>query len=592
MTLQIGLLLAIIALALVFFAFEWISADVTALGVLLLLILTGLVPANRAFSGFGSDTVMLILGLLIMTAALLRTGVVDMAGRFILRAAGGQPTRLVVAIMIATAVLSAFISNTAATAFFLPVAMGAAAKARISASSLLMPLAFSSILTSSVSLISTSTNIVVSNMMTRYGMPPMGMFELAPVGLPISVVGLLYVLVLGRKLLPQRDDQRQLTEQFGLRPYLTEILIRPKSNLIGKTLTEAGLGQELDLTVLQVIRDKDRFLGTSSEIRLQEGDILLVEGLREEILKIQDTAGLDIKADIALSDPNLETDDIRLAEILIMPRSPLIGRSLKGFGFRERYGLQVLAINRHGETLFRKLTDVWLKMGDVLLVQGQRANVTALETDTTLRVLGAVEQKRPNLRRAPLAIAIFTGVLLATTFEVLSLPVAALLGALLCFLTRCITPEDAYREVEWKALILIGSLLALGLAMDETGTAKFLASRVVDVVGESNPIGLLSGFFILTVILTQPMSNQAAAIVILPVAIQTALQLGLNPRSFAMMIAVAASCSYLTPLEPSCLMVYGPGRYRFADFLKVGALLTVLIFLITIALVPRFWPLS
>jgi di/tricarboxylate transporter len=190
-----------------------------------------------------------------------------------------------------------------------------------------------------------------------------------------------------------------------------------------------------------------------------------------------------------------------------------------------------------------------------------------------------------------LAIAIFAGVLLATTFEILSLPVAALLGALLCFLTRCITPEDAYREVEWKALILIGSLLALGLAMDETGTAKFLASRVVDVVGESNPIGLLSGFFILTVVLTQPMSNQAAAIVILPVAIQTALQLGLNPRSFAMMIAVAASCSYLTPLEPSCLMVYGPGRYRFADFLKVGALLTLLIFLITVALVPRVWPL-
>ena len=577
MTLQIALLLAIIALALVFFAFEWISADVTALGILLLLILTGLVPANRAFSGFGSDTVMLILGLLIMTAALQRTGVVDIAGRFILRAAGGHPTRLVVAIMVATAVLSAFISNTAATAFFLPVAIGAAAKARISASSLLMPLAFSSILTSSVSLISTSTNIVVSNMMTRYGMPPMGMFELAPVGVPISVVGLLYVLLIGRKLLPQRDNQRQLTEQFGLRPYLTEILIRPKSNLIGKTLTESGLGQELDLTVLQVIRDKDRFL---------------VEGLREEILKIQDTAGLDIKADITLSDPNLETDDIRLAEILIMPRSQLIGRSLKGFGFRERYGLQVLAINRHGETLLRKLTEVWLRMGDVLLVQGRRTNLTVLETDSTLRVLGAVEQKRPNLRKAPLAIAIFTGVLLATTFEVLSLPVAALLGALLCFLTRCITPEDAYREVEWKALILIGSLLALGLAMDETGTAKFLASRVVAVVGESNPIGLLSGFFILTVVLTQPMSNQAAAIVILPVAIQTALQLGLNPRSFAMMIAVAASCSYLTPLEPSCLMVYGPGRYRFADFLRVGALLTVLIFLITIALVPRFWPLS
>jgi di/tricarboxylate transporter len=589
-TLEIGLLLAIIAIALVLFAFEWVPADVIALGVLLLLILTGLVPADRAFSGFGSDTVMLILGLLILTASLLRTGVVDMAGRFILKIAGKQPIRLVVAIMIATAVLSAFISNTAATAFFLPVAIGAAAKARVSASGLLMPLAFSSILTSSVSLISTSTNIVVSNTMTRYGMPPMGMFELAPVGLPISVVGLLYILFIGRRLLPQRD-QRQLTEQFGLRPYLTEILIRPKSNLIGKTLAESGLGEDLDLTVLQVVRDKRRFLGTTFEIRLQEGDILLVEGLREEILKIKDTAGLDIKADVTLSDPNLEAEDIRLAEILIMPRSPLIHRSLKGFGFRERYGLQVLAINRHGETLFRKLSEVWLKMGDVLLVQGRRAKIAALEADNTLRVLGAVEGRRPNLRRAPLAVAIFTGALVAATFNILALPVAMLLGALLCFLTHCITPEDAYREIEWKVLILIGSLLGLGLAMDETGTAKFLASHMVDIVGGSNPIGLLSAFFILTVLLTQPMSNQAAAIVILPVAIQTALQLGLNPRSFAMMIAVAASCSYLTPLEPSCLMVYGPGHYRFADFLKVGALLTVLIYLITVTLVPRVWPL-
>ncbi len=231
-------------------------------------------------------------------------------------------------------------------------------------------------------------------------------------------------------------------------------------------------------------------------------------------------------------------------------------------------------------------------MGDVMLIQGRRSNIAILEADRVINVLGEVEGQRANFQRAPIAIAIFVGALLAATFGIFPLPVAVLLGALFAFLTRCITPEEAYREVEWKALILIGSMLAFGAAMDATGAAEFLASELLRLTGALNPLLLLTGFFVLTVVLTQPMSNQAAAVVVIPVALQTALQLGLNPRTFAMMIAVAASCSYLTPLEPSCLMVYGPGQYRFADFLKVGSLLTVFIFIVAIILVPLVWPLT
>ena len=202
-----------------------------------------------------------------------------------------------------------------------------------------------------------------------------------------------------------------------------------------------------------------------------------------------------------------------------------------------------------------------------------------------------IEEMRPKRRRAPLAIGIFVGVLVATTCGV-SLPLAAMAGALLVFVTGCITPGEAYRAVEWKAIILIGTMLGLGAAMEHTGTAKYLAGQIVSLTGDANPLWLLTGFFALAVLLTQPMSNQAAAIVVLPVAIQTALQPGLNPRTFAMMIAVAASCSYLTPLEPSCLMVYGPGRYRFMDFFKFGSVLTLLIYGISIALVPIVWPLK
>lgn len=591
MTLQISLLLMILAASLVLFSLERIPADVTALGVLLSLILTGLLPADQAFAGFGSATVVLILGLLILTSALLRTGVVEMTGRVILRRVGRDPERLFAVITLASAIIGAFMSNTASTAFFVPITIGLARRARVSPSKLLMPLAFASILTSSVTLISTSTNIVVSGLMTSHDLPPMGMFELAPVGIPIAIVGLVYLLTLGRRLIPDRRAAGEEDEDFGIRPYLTEIMLLPDSPLAGKTLGESGLGKDLDLTVLRIIRNKRNYYAPHEDMLLNEGDVLLVEGQSEEILKVKDTAGIDIKADVKLSDPSLQSDRVQLVEAILLPRSPLIRRTLKGFRFRERYGLQVLAINRRGETIYRQISQVPLKVGDVLLIQGDRSNIAALADDRIFDVIGYVEEKRPNLQRAPQAMIIFAGVLAAAALGLLSLPVAMLLGTLLVFLTRCISPEEAYREVEWKAVILIGSMLALGAAMDHTGAAEYLAARLVGLAENASPAWLLTAFFILTVLLTQPMSNQAAAVVVVPVAIQTALQLGLNPRTFAMMIAVAASCSYLTPLEPSCLMVYGPGNYRFRDFLKVGALLTVLIYLIAIILVPLVWPL-
>jgi di/tricarboxylate transporter len=317
-----------------------------------------------------------------------------------------------------------------------------------------------------------------------------------------------------------------------------------------------------------------------------------VEGVRDQILKIKDTTGISIKADAKLADPDQTEETLSLVEVILLTRSPLIGRRLKGIRFRERFGLQVLAINRRGESITRKISQVPLRMGDMLLVQGHRERIRVLEEENLFHVLGAVEDNRPNVRRAPIAIAIFVGSLVAATFNLISLPVAMLLGSVLAFLTRCITPEEAYREVEWKVLILIGSMLAVGTAMESTGTAQYIATHIVSIGGAANPLWLLSAFFVLTVLLTQPMSNQAAAVVVVPIAIQTAQQLGMNPRTFTMMIAVAASCSYLTPLEPSCLMVYGPGRYRFMDFLKVGSLLTLIIFFLAILLVPMVWPLG
>jgi di/tricarboxylate transporter len=591
MTLSIGLLLGILAVALVLFWRDRVAPDVVALGVLLAIILFRLLPSQDAFAGFGSDTVLMILGLLILTSALQRTGVVDLVGEAILRRIGDHPGWIPATLMISTCLLSAFMSNTAATAFFLPIAIGLARRSSLSPSQLLLPMAFSSILSSSVTLISTSTNLVVSGLMTQRGMAPMGLFELAPVGLPIAILGLAYMLTVAPRLLPRRAAADSTDDSFGLRAYLTEVVVLGGSPLAGKTLQESGLGRDLDLNVLRIVRG-GRSLLAFPEARLEEGDLLIVEGERASILRIKDRAGIDIKADAQLADVVDGTSEVRLAEGVLLPISPLVGGTLAEIRFRERYDLQVLAIHRHGEALHRKLSEVRLQIGDVLLLQGATRNLSLAEQDLAFQLLGAVEHERANRRRAPLAIAIFLFSLAAATSGLLQLPVAVLLGGLLVFLTGCVSPEQAYRDVEWRALVLIAAMLALGKAMDSTGTAAYLADLIVGWTTGLGPRWILSGFFALTVVLTQPMSNQAAAAVVFPVATQTAEHLGFDPRAFAIVIALAASCSYMTPLEPSCLMVYGPGRYRFADFMKVGALLTLLIFAVVIWLVPVFWPLN
>jgi di/tricarboxylate transporter len=591
MTISIILLLIILVVALLFFSFEWIPPDVTAIGVLVALIVFGLVPLDQAFSGFGSDTFILLMGLLIMTAALMRTGVVEVVGRILLQYTANHPGSLLPATMISVAIMSTFINNTAAAAFFLPVILGLSQRAKFSASRLLMPMAFAAILSSSVTLVATSTNVVVSGLITQFGLEPIGMFELTPVGLPILIVGLLYMMFIGKRLVPERSSKNDVTESFDLRPYLAELRILPDSHLAGNTLAKSNIGRNYDLTVLAIIHEGKRKLNPPANTLLHEGDALLVEGASESILKIKDVSGIDIQADLKFSDEELKAEELHLAEVVLLPRSPFIGRTLKGLKMRERFDLQVVAINRRTGIVHSKIADTRLQLGDVLLVQGNRNQIKALQAENAFDVLGVLEVQRFNRKQAIIVVGIFAGAFILGSLKIIALPVAMLLGALLVFVTRCITPDEAYRQVDWKVLILIGCMLALGVAMQTTGTAQYLADLLTRLVGNLNPIWLLTGFFALTVLLTQPMSNQAAAAVVIPVAVQTAIQLDLNPRTFAMMIAIAASTSYLTPLEPACLMVYGPGRYRFMDFLKVGGLLTVAVYLIAIILTPLLWPL-
>lgn len=590
---QIALVLILLLVIIVLFSLDRIPLELVALGLLSILLLSGVISPAQAFAGFGSDTVIMIVGLFVMTEALVRTGVVESLSRILRKRGGSDPFRLNVLMMLLVTLLSAFISNTAATAVFVPLVMGLARRSGFSPSKFLMPLAFASILSSSVTLISTSTNIVISGLLAARGYAPMGMFELAPVGVPIVCAGLIYMITLGLRLLPERAGDN-LAEDYHLRDYLTELVVLPDSPVAGRTLAETRLASDRNLSVIKIIREGGKQLLPHGREVLRAGDVLVVEASADEILRIQAETnnGLEVLADYELPANLFSEEQAQLVEVMIMPGSELRGRTLTGLRFHDRFGLAVLAINRRGVTLHEKLSRIPLRVGDVLLLQGSSEDVRRLEAEGSFSILSDVSERRPRSPKARYAIIIFLLTIGIGACRIIPFASAIMVGTFLMLLVRAISPPEAWSAVEWKVVILIGAMFAFGVALEQTGAAGLIARGIVRYAGGAGPLALLAAFFVLTVALTQPMSNQAAALVLLPVALETATQLQLNPRSFAMMIAIAASCSYLTPLEPSCILVYGPGRYKFRDFFKVGALLTVIIFIVAMLLVPQIWPLK
>ncbi len=591
MTLAIGYVLALLVVALALFAWDVLPVDIVALILLLFLTVPKVLTPQEALAGFGDDTIIVLISLFILSAGVVKTGVVERLGLRLAAFGGKNPARLTKFILIAVTVISAFFSNTVTTAVFLPIVIGTARRADIPLAKVLMPLAFASILSSPVTLISTSTNLLVSGLLPRYGLERIGFFEMAPAGISITVLGMLYVLFLAPKLVPDRSKGDR-TDTYQLRQYLSEVVILPGSRLVGKTLGESELGSAMNLNVIGIVRGEERTLAPRPGAKLREGDILLIEGKAEDVLSVKDTAGVEIRPEHKLSEPDLVSEKVRMKEALVLPRSPLAGRTLKDSNFRDQTGLTVLAIHSAGgPDRVEKISRKRLKASDVLLLQGTEEDLKRIRTDELL-LLEDVSAHHPRTPRGRIAAAIFLGAVAVGAGGLLPLSVAFLAGGVALVLTRCLTAEEAYESVDWRMMVLIGSMIAFGEAMTKTGTAAFLSRLIVENLSQAGPLVVMAGFFLFTVILTQPMSNQAAALVILPVAIQAAQQLQINPRTLVMVVTFAASCSFLTPLEPSCVLVYGPGRYKFFDFARVGGILTLIVFLFSMLLIPVFWPLD
>lgn len=588
MTLSIAFVLALLVLAIALFATERISVDIITFLLLIALVMSGILVPQEAFEGFSAEIIIILGAIFVISGALQETGVLDLIGARILKLAGDNPNRLLLLLMSTTSVVSAFMNNTTVTAMFLPPTVGVARRAKLSASKLLMPLAFASILGGTCTLIGTSTNVAVSGYIKKVGMPELGIFEITPMGLIIVTIGIAYLMFVGKHLLPKHRDV-SLTADYAMREYVSEIIVLPDSPLIGQDCFDSDLNV-LEFQILKIIRAEHEIL-PGRGVEIAQGDTLLVEGKADTLMKVKKIEGIEIKPEFALGDLDLQSSRMRIAEVLLTPQSELPGRTIKQANFRQYYGLTALAIYRSGQSLREQVGDIILRVGDLLLVQGEGPRIEGLRSHPGLTLLSEVNEPRYHPRKGLLTIVLFGAAVLLGSIGWVPLSIAFLSAAVLAVLLRCISVERAYESVDWRLLILIGGMTAFGTAMDKTGTASYLANVVVEWFAPFGIMAVLAGFFVLTIVLTQPMSNAAAALVVLPVAIKAAQQLGANPRTFAIGIMLAASVSFITPFEPSCILVYGPGKYRFIDFVKVGLGLTIVLTIAVLLLMQLFWPL-
>jgi len=584
---EIIIVLALLLIAIILFATEKLSVDIVTLIMLIVLCATRIVTPAEAYAGFSSDFIVILASIFVLTAALEETGILEFMIARLVRVASRGPNILLLLVMLISGIISAFMNNTTVTAMFVSPLIGVSRKLKTSTSKILMPLAYASILGGTCTLIGTSTNVAVSGYIEKAGFDPVGMFELTGIGSIIFIVGIAYMMTIGKSMLPNHQETA-LMEEYKMQKYITEILIQPDSPLVGQVVYASDL-TKMRFKMLNIIRGEEKFL-PDYRTRIQAGDTILVEGDLDNLIQIRETKGVEIVADVELEDA-LQSNDIRLAEILITAQSNLIRHTIRDIDFQRRFGLVVIAVSRQGETIRSKIGEVRLRLGDILLVQGTRERLNFVRTNQHMALL---EQFAPVLfkkRKGLITITCFTMAIILGSFDILPLSISFLAAAVISILLKCITTEKAYEAIDWRLLILIGGMTAFGTAMENSGAAKFLATGIVDLLLPFGKMGILAGFIFLTVFLTQPMSNAAAALVIVPVAIQTATTLGSDPRTFAITIMLAASVSLVTPFEPSCILVYGPGKYKFSDFMKIGSGLTFLLMLIILFMVPVFWPL-
>jgi di/tricarboxylate transporter len=586
------LLLGIILCALLLFAIEKIRPDVVGLIVLVSLVVTGSIGPNEAFTGFSNPAVITVAAMFVLSAGTVEAGVPEAIASVISRSGATQVWILTVALIVVVGAMSAFMNNIAATVILIPAAITIARRNSIVPSKLLMPLSFGSLLGGLMTLVGTPPNLLASEALAASGYRPFGMFDFAPTGLVIFGVGIIYMLTLGKRLLPDRDSPSVAHELDQTRQFLGEILVSSDARVVGSSLLDLKWRASYGISILEIVHQGHRNRFPSASDIIYAGDILLVDGERDSIVRLIEEERVEFVPESDSSELLVDSEDASLVELVAGPSLGNKGRSVAELDFRARFGGLVLGIWRQGRPVRRSINRVVIRSGDVLLVRIPVERLAGLISSQEFILL---EQRSRVVRPRPrmlVALAILGLVISLAATGTAHISVAGTVGVLLMLLFRVVPYERLYAAVEWRILVLIGSLMPLGLAMESSGLAHIAAVKVVEVLAPGGGLIVLAGMFLLTALLTQIMSNAAAVVLIAPLALQIAMAAGISPYPMMMIVAISGSTAFLSPIgHQANLLVYNTGGYRFFDFARVGGPLTLLILVASLLIVPIVWPL-
>ena len=591
---EIALLTAIIIGALILYVTRVVAIEVTGLLIITSLALTGVLEPSEALQGFSSTATITVAAMFVLSAGLTRTGVVEYVTKFLSAYSTMSLPRLLLALGVTVAFMSAFANNTPVVIIMVPVLLKICRTGNIASSKIFMPVSYFAIMGGTCTLIGTSTNILIDDLFRKAGGEGFGIFDFTPVGILYLLVGMLVVIVLAPRLLPERTSLASLLQTERTAKFVTELVLRSGSPLIGKRVGDI-LTKDVPVRLLEVFRGEEIILaGRAQDLVLEPDDALIVEGSPKDISAfLGDSEGVELAS--VVEDERrvpMRTIELRLVEAVILPDSPYAGRYVRDLGLNRLYGVKVMAVQRHGRQHRYQIRAMRLHEGDVLLLQADDNGLAALRETGAMLIVEGVEETVHRHHRKPLAIAIMAAVIVAATVLGLPLVVCALLGAALMMITGCLRVDEAVRALDFPTLFLLAGTIPLGVAMLKTGLAPLIVSSVLDLIGSSQPHLLVAILYILTAILTSFLSNTAAAVLLVPIAVDMAATLGVAPQPLLMAVAFGASASFSTPIGyQTNAIVMGPGGYTFGDYMRLGLPLTLILWITATFLIPFIWPL-